>query len=201
MKRSKTMIDKYIKKYQILNELAEPNGTVIFGGSDDKDIPLCELKQAFVLNSVLYNRSIDNLSVNNALEVYKACTAELYPETVLLHIGAADIQLFTEKPSEFEKKYCELISYIRSADKKCRIAIVSLKNPDESGDIAKLNKQLKYIAESEQCEYCDISSKRVWNPKQAMNVASFVYDLGFVRPLKNKRPLFELVKILFCYDA
>ena len=37
-------------KYQALNKLAEQNGIVIIGGTEDKEIPLCELKQAFELN-------------------------------------------------------------------------------------------------------------------------------------------------------
>ena len=36
-----------IKKYSALNELAEKGGTVIFGGTTDVNIPLCELKQTF----------------------------------------------------------------------------------------------------------------------------------------------------------
>ena len=66
------MLEKEIKKYQSLNELAEQGGIIIFGGTEDKEIPLCELKQAFELKSNLYNRSITNLSVDSAVEVYDA---------------------------------------------------------------------------------------------------------------------------------
>jgi len=31
-------------------------------------------------------------------------------------------------------------------------------------------------------------------------VVSFLYSIGFVRPLKQKRPLQDIAKILFCYD-
>ena len=47
----------------MLNKLADLNGTVIFGGTEDREIPLCELKQAFELDSKLYNRSIAELSI------------------------------------------------------------------------------------------------------------------------------------------
>lgn len=56
------MFKNEIKNYQALNELADQNGLVIFGGTEDRKIPLCELKQAFDLESNLYNRSISNLS-------------------------------------------------------------------------------------------------------------------------------------------
>ena len=34
------MLEKEIKKYQTLNKLADNNGIIVFGGTDDKDIPL-----------------------------------------------------------------------------------------------------------------------------------------------------------------
>lgn len=195
------MLDNAIKKYTALNELAEQEGIVILGGSADRDIPLCELKQAFALDANLYNRSVDDLSIDTAAKVYDACVAPLHPETVLLHVGAADLNFFAEHPAEFDQAYRELIAHIQAADPKCGIVIISLKNPTEEANISEMNKHLRYIAESEQCRYGDIAAKRVWNPKQTKDVVSFVYSMGFVRPLHNKRPIYDLVKILFCCEA
>lgn len=193
------MLKHEIKKYQSLNELAVPNGIVLLGGTEDREIPLGELKQAFEWNSKLYNRSVRNLSVDTALEIYNTCVAEINPESVLLHIGEADLKFFKENPSDFEQKYRELIQHIRTSNRKCNIAIISLKNPLDDSTIAEMNRHLKYIADSEHCEYGDISTKRVWNPKQTKDVVSFVYSTGFVRPLKMKRPIYDLVKIIFCF--
>ena len=41
------MYEQELKNYRMLNELAEPDGIVIFGGNADRELPLCELKQAF----------------------------------------------------------------------------------------------------------------------------------------------------------
>lgn len=194
------MFENEIKKYTALNELAEQNGLVIIGGTEDKEIPLCELKQAFALDSKLYNRSAADLSVYTASEYYDTCVAPLNPESVFLHLGAADVNAFEENPSDFDIKYRELIEHIRTLNKKCSIVIISLKNPDESAIITEMNKHLKYIAESERCQYGDISAKRVWNPKETKDVVSFVYSVGFVRPLTNKRPIYDLIKILFGYE-
>lgn len=194
------MNDKELKKYASLNELAKPNGIVIFGGSEDKRIPLCELKQAFSLEPELYNRSISNLSIKDSITYYDTCVAPLNPETILLHIGENDLEYFEEASADFDQKYRALISHLKAKAPKCRIAIISLKNPKDDANIAKMNLHLKYIAESEQCEYGDITSRRVWNPKETMDVVSFVYSIGFVHPLKHKRPIYDLVKILFCYE-
>ena len=195
------MREAEIKNYVKLNDLAEQGGIVIFGCGVDKDIPTCEIRQAFAVESKIYNRSFESVSVNGALSIYKETVAALSPETVLLHIGETDIEFFAENSAEFDNKYRELIGYIKSQNQKCRIAIVSLKNDDYDPQIEVINKHLKYIADSEQCEYGDISAKMVWNPKASMEVASFVYSIGFVHPLKNKRPLYDLVKMLFCYNA
>ena len=194
-------MDCEVRKYQKLNELAEQGGIVVFGGSEDLKIPLGELRQAFSVESKMYNRSIAGLSVKDALSVYDECVAPIAPETVLIHIGEADRKFFEEHPSEFDNKYRELLSHIKSQNKKCRIAVISLKNYELNPQIEEINKHLKYIADFEKCEYGNITNKKVWNPKSTMNTVSFVYDIGFIRPLKNKRPLYDLVKILFCCEA
>lgn len=195
------MLKNHEKMYHSLNELANPNGMIIFGGNSDISIPLCELKQAFSLDSSIYNRSFTDLSVKNAMNYYDTYIADLNPECILLHIGESDMDLFLSASLEFDQKYMELITHIKNANKKCRIIIVSLKNYDNDANTAELNKHLKYIADSEHCEYADISQKRVWNPKQTKDISSFIYSTGFVRPLNIKRPIYDLTKILFCFES
>lgn len=194
------MTNTETKIYGTLNGIADKNGIVIMGGSEDKDIPLCELRQAFEIEAKIYNRSTDKLSVNNAVGIYDACVACLEPETLLLHIGNADTEDFKTSPAEFDQKYRELLCHIKENAPKCRIAVISLKNYDNDPDIAQLNKHLEYIAESERCEFGDIAGKRLWNPIETKDVVSFVYSTGFVHPLKNKRPVYDLIKILFCCE-
>ena len=166
--------ENVIERYKELNKLAEQNGIVIFGGCKDRDIATCELKQAFFPDAVFYNRSIDGISIENAAELYSLCVAPLTPDTVLLHIGAEDLQLCTESPAEFETKYRELISQIRKNNKHCDIAIINFQNTDFSSDIEGLNKKLKYIADSEHCDYCDISNGCTRSSTQAKKEISFI---------------------------
>ena len=195
------MFDAQIAKYRSLNQLAEADGTVIFGGSSDTNIPLGELKQAFALNDSIYNRSFSQLSVADAAKVYGECVAELCPDTVLLHIGETDVSDFAGNESAFEEAYRDLIGTVREKNKNCRIVIVSLKNYDNDITVAEINKLLGEIAYSEKCEFEDISAKRSWNVKESSETASFIYDIGFVRPLNIKRPIYNLVRILFCYEG
>ena len=195
------MISLETQRYNKLNALAETDGIVIFGCKEDKNIPTGELCRAFSVDTNVYNRSFDELSVKDAVEVYEQTVAPLNPETLLIHLGEADIEFFTQNPGEFDNKYRELINTVRKHNKKCRISVISLRNYKNDRNITEMNRHLKYLADSEKCEYGDIASKRVWNPKAEMETVSFVYSIGFVNPIKNKRPLYDLVKILFCYEA
>jgi len=188
------MYEQEMKNYRMLNELAEPDGIVIFGGNGDPELPLCELKQAFSIEQGLYNRSLPNLSVKDAAVFYETCAAPLHPETVLLHLGEADRGWFAENPVEFDCLYRNLIAQVRTHHEKCRIAVLSLKNPSGDPVTAELNRHLKYIAESERCEYGDITVRRVWNPKETKEVTAFIQAMGLVR---NRRTISDLVKILF----
>ena len=190
-----------INRYTRLNELAEPNGIVIFGGDADKYIPVGELRQAFEINTKIYNRSFENLSVSDAASVYDNCVSPLMPETVLIHLGDADRLMFAENAAGFDCAYCNLIRHIRTANAKTRIVVVSLRNPEHDAQIEEMNKHLKYINESERCEYGDIAQKKLWNPKATKDAVAFVYSIGFIHPLKNKRPLYDLIRILFCCEA
>ena len=192
------MREQEIKNYKALNKLAEQNGIVIFGEKEDVSIPLCELRQAFGIKENCYNRSFENLTISEAFDIYADCIADLSPETILLHIE--DAESFKFSADKFTNDYRKLISQIKKHNKKCRIGIVSAKNYDNNNDITELNKQLEYIADSEKCEFCDISEKRVWNPQQTKEVVSFLYNIGFMHPLKTKRPLNDLVRFLFCVN-
>ena len=194
------MCEIELRKYESLNKLAKGKGTVIFGTDEDINIPLGELKQAFALDSCLYNRSLSDLSIENAVAAYDRIIAPICPDSVLIHIGANDIEIFKDSPNTFDNLYRKLIDHIRALNKNCEIGVICLKNPEDRTDIAALNRRLKFIAQSEGCEYGDIENPRVWNPQSTKDVISFVYSMGFVRPLKIKRPIYNLVKILFCYE-
>ena len=194
-------MESIIRTYQSLNSLAAAGGLVIFGGEEDRTIPLCELKETFDLQYTFYNRSLPGLCLDNAIDMYDQCVAPLAPQDIYLHIGNADKASFAGNAAQFDWKYSQLVRHIRSIDKKCTIAIISLKNSDGDSVITEINKHLEVIAKNEKCEFFDISKIRVWNPRQTKEVMSFLYSLGFVRPLKQNRPLNEIAKILFCYES
>ena len=111
---------KTLEKYLKLNEFASQGGIVIFGTGEDQNIPTCELRQAFSVEQKIYNRSFGNMSIKDAADVYEKAVAPLNPDTVLLHLGECDINLFSESPETFDNGYRELIDAIKSQNKKCK---------------------------------------------------------------------------------
>lgn len=191
------MNDTELKKYETLNEFAETGGIVIFGGAEDRMIPTAELKQAFAIEEKIYNRSVKDLSISDARIAYESCVESLKPETLLLHIGEADYELFKMDAGKFDYAYEELISYIKSHNSKCRIGIISLRNDENDTTISEMNKHLKSIADFNCCDYMNIEDKHVWNPRGTIESVSFMYSMGFVRPLKRQRPMYDLMKLFF----
>ena len=184
-------METQIKKYQKLNEFALKNGVVIFGEGADTEIPASELVQSFELDYPAYNRSFFKLNLENSIALYEGCIKNLIPDTVLLHIGANDVAFFNENKVAFEQKYIALIEHIKTIDKKCRIVVVSIDNET-------INRALKNIADSTKCEFGDLSTIKVWNPRAMKNVTSFVQTMGVGRYCKRK-PIYDVLKILFAY--
>ena len=110
------------------------------------------------------------------------------------------LSLFEKEPSAFDQAYTSLIKHIRNVCKHCSLAIITLRNADNDPLIEQLNKHLAVIAQNEGCELCDIAKQQAWNPRQTKEVVSFLYSMGFVRPLTNKRPVQDVARILFCYN-
>ena len=192
---------KAIQHYQALNALAEPDGCVIFGGAEDRSIPLGELKETFDLQGRFYDRSFDGLALSNAADLYDRCVASLSPREIYLHIGQNDVELFLQDAAAFNQRYALLVRHIRAATPKCDIAIISLSTPKDDPVISQLNSHLEEIARNEALQFCDISKPQVWDPRQTKEVLSFLYSIGFVHPLKQKLPMQELARLLFSFGA
>ncbi len=188
-----------MKNYLALNSMAEKDSVILFGDSWDKEIPCSQIAESCGFNFKVYNRSFSRLSILDAAKYYECCINALSPEGVILHIGSEDIDLFKNNPSEFDRAYLMLISAVRSVNKKIRIAIVSLENSSNNEIVTELNRHLKAIAESENCDFCSVERTKVWNPEAIRQVCSFFYDQGFLAPLKIKKPLRDVVEIMYGY--
>ncbi|MBO5606590.1 MAG: SGNH/GDSL hydrolase family protein [Treponema sp.] len=190
-----------VKNYKAMNHLAAKGAVVLFGGNSDKNIPVLEIAESCELNFKIYNRSFSRLSVSDAADYFDECIQPLEPESVLLHIGASDVESFRANPGLFDQTYLALISHIKQVNKKIRIAVLSIANPGKSEVIADMNRHLNAIAASERCDFYDTSRVKVWNPEAIRQMNSFLYTQGFVEPLKIKKPLRDVAGLIYSYAS
>lgn len=175
------------------------DAVILFGGTVDKEIPVAEIAQNYEFNFKMFNRSVYNLSLKDAKKAFTEKVEPLNPEAVILHVGAEDLDLFKRNSAEFDIKYIELISCIKSTNKNRRVALIS--NVDGAGRhvFDEMNRHIKAIADSEHCTFVNIDNAKLWNPESTKELMSFMYTLGFDQPLNVKKPLGDISEILYSW--
>lgn len=185
--------------YRFPKTQSKKDSTVLFGGNVDKAIPVDQLCESFGFNFKIYNCSSENLSLRNAKNQYMINAENLKAESVIVHLGEADVELFKSNPSDFDTLYLDFISYLKSTNSKLRIQLVSIGDETRSQIISDMNRHIKAIAAAERCEFFNIESAKLWKPCSTTAAASFLYKVGFERQLTVKHPLYDTAKALFSY--
>lgn len=169
----------------------------LMGGTYAKDIPAKQLAEEFQFDFDLYNKSSFALSLKNAKEYFNKYVANLNSDGIILQLGKEDADIFKSNPSVFDTMYMELLSLIKSNNKDCRIALVSLNNPQYNPVITQMNNHIKAIAQSEQAVFVNLENAKLWNPKGVQSSLDFAQGMG----LKYKKPIYDVAEILYSYAA
>lgn len=193
--KSNNNIQEEDMNYQELNTVAKKNAVILFGGDLDKQIPVAELAQSFDFNFQIYNRSEEGISVKTAKDFFLENIASMEPEGVIVHLGDKDINMLKTSGADFDKYYLDLISSIKEVNKKCRLAFVSVNNPNNDKTIAEMNRHIKALADSERAVFINLDNAKLWNPKAAKAAISFAHNMG----LKVRKPLTDVAEILYSY--
>jgi hypothetical protein len=193
--KSNNNIQEEDMNYQELNTVAKKNAVILFGGDLDKQIPVAELAQSFDFNFQIYNRSEEGISVKTAKDFFLENIASMEPEGVIVHLGDKDINMLKSSSADFDKYYLDLISSIKEVNKKCRLAFVSVNNPNNDKTIAEMNRHIKALADSERAVFINLDNAKLWNPKAAKAAISFAHNMG----LKVRKPLTDVAEILYSY--
>lgn len=186
-------LDEFINRKSATVEMK--NSVILFGGSLDKKIPVAELAKSFDFNFEIYNKSEDSLSVSDCGKYFQNKIAALQPEGILIHIGDKDYNLFKNDSTSFDNAYLNLISGVKAVNKKCRIALVSVNNPNNDKTLALMNAHIKAIADSENAAYINLENAKLWNPEATKAASEFAYEMG----LKIRKPLRDVAEILYSY--
>ena len=165
------------------------------GGTIDKAIPVSQLAGEYSFNFEIYNKSDASLNITNAKNYFEKAIANLAPEGILIHIGESDANLIKTNPSTFDTYYLELIETIRNCNKACRIALVSIDNPNADKNIELINAHIKAIAGAEKATFVNLENAKLWHPESTKAACNFAHSMG----LKVRKPLNDVAEILYSY--
>ena len=174
----------------------EKNAVILLGNGLDTNIPVQSLGKEFKFNFKIYNKSCEKLSSENVKEYFSEAIAPLAPEGIMIHLGENDLNLCMNNSALFDTKYFELIQQIKSINKKCRIALISLANPQNNKAISLVNRHIKAIADSEKCSYVNLDNAHLWNPAATKAAVEFAHSMG----LNTRKPLNDVAEILYSYE-
>lgn len=158
MQDNKNLYAAELEEYRERNQIAKPNGIVLFGASFAKKIPVCELKQAFQFEGNVYNRSVENLSVFQAEQVLTDCVLPLSPKKILLQLGETDLAQGNQSVAAMIQAYEGLIGKLKSAEKHCSIVLVSVCETPSGIHPEQWNQALEDLAHRTRCQYADITA-------------------------------------------
>lgn len=186
-------LDDIINKTTVSEE--NTNAVILMGGSFDKAIPVDKLAKEFDFNFDIYNKSADGLTVENSIPYFKNTIAKMQPEGIILHIGEDDVSFFQKDSAAFDNYYLSLIDEIKAVNKKCRIALMSIKNPKSIKELNLINAHIKAIAQTEKAEFINLENAKLWNPEATKAASEFAYSMG----LRIRKPLRDVAEILYSY--
>lgn len=186
-------LDEYIIRKPAAVE--KKNGVILMGTNLDEAIPVSQLAGEYNFNFEIYNKSNNKLTVTGAKEYFEKAVAPLAPEGILLHIGENDAALIKSNPSAFDAYYQELIASIKECNKACRIALVSVDNPNHDKILDVMNAHIKAIAQSQNASYINLENAKLWHPESTKAACNFAYSMG----LKTRKPLNDVAEILYSY--
>ena len=178
------------------NMREEKNAVILLGNGLDTKIPVQSLGKEFKFNFKIYNKSCEKLSSENVKEYFSEAIAPLAPEGIMIHLGENDINLCMNNSALFDTNYFELIHQIKSINKKCRIALISLANPQNNKAISLVNRHIKAIADSEKCSFVNLDNAHLWNPAATKAAVEFAHSMG----LNTRKPLGDVAEILYSYE-
>ena len=184
---------------EVINKNADSaekkNGVILMGGAIDKAIPVAQLANEYSFNFELYNKSESGLTMTRAKEYFEKTVAPLAPEGLLIHLGENDALFAKTNPSAFDAYYTGLIMSVRSCNKNCRIALVSIDNPNNDKNIELMNAHIRAIAYAENLSYINLENAKLWHPESTKAACNFAHSMG----LKTRKPLNDVAEILYSY--
>ncbi len=149
----KESVRKQANAMKAINDISMKGEIVVFGSTYMSGFPLYELVNKSIFEHAVYNRSIEGLTVKDALEIVKECVVDIAPSKLFLSLGEED-----EGNPMVAEEYARLVAMLRSRLPKCKLYLIGL---TDSGAYAKeLNDHLRALCDGRNVQFIDFITKQ-----------------------------------------
>ena len=123
-----------------LNDICMQGEIVVFGSTYMSKVPLYELVNKNQFESAIYNRSIDGLTIEEALEIVQECVLDIKPDKIFLALGEED-----ERDANAVTNYTRLVRCIRAKLPACELYLICLQGVSEYAE--RFNANIRSLCE------------------------------------------------------
>ena len=146
--KARTQAD-IIKK---MNDMALKGEVVIFGSTYMSRFPFYELLKKCMLENAVYNRSIEGLTVSEAIEIADDCVVSLEPGKLFISLGEED-----EDTDDVLEKYRMLVAMLRSKLPECELYLIGIVGEGKYRQC--FNNKIMSLCDGERVQYINFVSK------------------------------------------
>ena len=156
----KNTLKTKLDAFKVFNELSLKGEIVIFGSDYMSNFPFYDLINRISLESAVYNRSIENMTLKDAEEALKTCVLDLCPDKIFLQLGEHE---YTQEGAE--EAYAAIVETIKLRLPKSKIYIISL--PLKGAE--KFNRRLAKLADRKHVHYIALTNTNEGSYKNQFN--------------------------------
>lgn len=155
-----SMVQEVVEEYATLNQYAQRNKVVIMGSTTASHLAIGELLQDYEISTKVYNRSMEGLHIQDAVQFMHGCVSELKPSRLLLHLGETELQEAKESLQEIVDQYRWLLYEIHMELPKTELYLVPVMLDHPLQDA--LNQALYKLSREYGCEFleCPMATKK-----------------------------------------
>lgn len=135
-----------------INDISMRGEIVVFGSTYMANFPLYELINRCRFENAVYNRSIEGLTLKEALEIVNDCVISISPRKIFLSLGEED-----EGDPDAIARYSSLVSEIRTKLPESHLYLIGLIGSGEY--VEHFNKYVRSVCDGKKIKFIDFVSK------------------------------------------
>lgn len=155
-----------------INDLTLPGEIVIFGSTYMAGFPIYELVNKYSFENAVYNRSINGLTIEDALEIVENCVIDIRPSKIFLSLGEEDTDV-----TNATEKYACLVTKILSELPDCELYLIGLTGNSLFSET--FNQSIMGLCDGKRVKYVNFITKNL--PETALYKARFRQLSSFFR--------------------